>query len=125
VSEKEWEHDLSYHRWSSSLLPEVPAKFWRKSPQWFMLTKQHAEIVVEDVDVAAKFQTFPTSEMFANMTHSDGRPKVTKNPYVPDEHYIPTLLAIHGHGTHQSTDCSGGRHSYPPTSFVLCPLCLW
>ena len=35
-------------RWSEAMLPAVPVSLWRKSSQWVMLTRPHAELVAED-----------------------------------------------------------------------------
>lgn len=57
---------------------------WRKSVQQFALTRKHAEIVAYDKILFKAFETVP----------------------IPDEHYIPTLLAFMG--LDNETTCSGG-----------------
>lgn len=52
---------------------------WRKSQQWFVLNRAHAELVVADHHV---------KEVFKRYCWSYG-----KHICVSDEHYIPTLLA--------------------------------
>ena len=57
--------------------------FWRKSSQWFSLTRSHAELLVRDTQMQAKFEQYCNG-------YQDG------NFCVPDEHYVPTTLALHG-----------------------------
>lgn len=64
---------------------------WRKSQQWFALSRAHAELVVADRHV---------SEVFKRYCWSFG-----KHICVSDEHYIPTLLA--SYGLDNQTDCFG------------------
>ena len=62
----------------------VNETIWRKSSQWFALLRRHAKIAAEEEIVNAVFE----KECFAI---SGG------NRFcVSDEHYIPTVLALHG-----------------------------
>ena len=36
--------------------PKLKKEHWRKSAQWFALTRYHAELVVSDVEVANAFR---------------------------------------------------------------------
>ncbi|KAI3434431.1 hypothetical protein D9Q98_002508 [Chlorella vulgaris] len=97
-------------RWHSALyLPGVlgPQR-WRKSAQWKSLIRQHAQLVVADRQLAPRFE---------RECYSYFPPKIGQPPYVAaqqrqwvprtcvsDEHYVPTLLAVHGQD--QRTTCS-------------------
>jgi hypothetical protein len=44
-------------RWSDDMEgPNLKKKHWRKSNQWFALTRDHAEIVTTNNDVAEAFK---------------------------------------------------------------------
>lgn len=58
---------------------QLQRQHWRKSQQWFILNRGHAELVVADQHV---------KEVFKRYCWSYG-----KHICVSDEHYIPTLLA--------------------------------
>lgn len=65
--------------------------FWRKSQQWFMLNRFHAELAIKDQHI---------KEVFKRYCWSYG-----KHICVSDEHYLPTLLA--SYGLDDQTDCLG------------------
>ena len=56
---------------------------WRKSSQWFSLSRSHAQLLVQDRYVKPRFQKFCNG-------YRDGQ------FCVPDEHYVPTTLAVYG-----------------------------
>lgn len=62
---------------------------WRKSWQWFMLTRSHARLVVEDKGVHQAF------EKHCNPSEEDTSKDGGFDCY-SDEHYIPTLLSVLG-----------------------------
>lgn len=57
---------------------------WRKSSQWFVLTRPHAQLVLADTHLAESFHRY----CYQNFTR--GWPTC-----VSDEHYLPTLLATY------------------------------
>lgn len=73
-------------RWRRGLdmVPNLNRSMWRKSLQQFSLTRKHAELVAYDEILFKAFQDVP----------------------IPDEHYIPTLLAWWG--MENETTCAGG-----------------
>lgn len=74
------------YRWQPGMLSaNVTRQEWRKSSQWFMLTRKHAEAVAADEAVAAAFE----AECFVGEPPGGGG----KRFCVSDEHYLPTLLA--------------------------------
>ena len=62
--------------------PQFRQDHWRKSQQWWVLSREHAQLVVADRHV---------KEIFKRYCWSFG-----KHICVSDEHYIPTLLASYG-----------------------------
>ena len=72
-----WRHGLD-------LVPNLNRSMWRKSLQQFSLTRKHAELVASDEILFNAFEDVP----------------------IPDEHYIPTLLAWKG--VENETTCAGG-----------------
>ncbi|KAI3427440.1 hypothetical protein D9Q98_010355 [Chlorella vulgaris] len=80
---------MSEWRWSHEMETEhLKAIHWRKSGQFFGLTRAHAEVVLRDEEVLAAFQQHCWSAW-------EPRRKAWRDCF-PDEHYIPTLLAVHG-----------------------------
>lgn len=73
-------------RWRPELdsVPNLSRSMWRKSLQQFSLIRKHAELVAYDEVLFKAFQNVP----------------------IPDEHYIPTLIAWKG--MENETNCAGG-----------------
>lgn len=70
---------------------------WRKHWQWFALIRKHAQVVADDktiIDIFAKHC----------YTFREGK-KNKEQECFSDEHYISTLLAMHG--LDHETDCLG------------------
>ncbi|KAL6777609.1 hypothetical protein ACKKBG_A14935 [Auxenochlorella protothecoides x Auxenochlorella symbiontica] len=77
---------------------------WRKSAQWFMLTRRHAFITVTDTVVEGVFR----KECY-----------VGKDRFcVSDEHYIPTLLAHLGLANETNCRTSVAYTSWGPPSYA-------
>ncbi|KAK9862414.1 hypothetical protein WJX84_009242 [Apatococcus fuscideae] len=70
---------------------------WRKHWQWFALTRQHAELVENDTSVEPSFAQHCAFAI--DDTIGEWRTCFS------DEHYISTLLAVHG--LDDETDCDG------------------
>ena len=70
---------------------------WRKSWQWFELTRPHAELVLQDKVIDDVFRRY-CREMWEPAWR---RQRICFS----DEHYVPTLLAVHGRDN--ETDCRG------------------
>lgn len=83
-----WHPDTNEERWSKKMLPLLEKKYWRKASQWFTLVREHAQIVLEDVELYKVFEEHCVYDIdFENMRH---------RKCFSDEHYVPTLLSIHG-----------------------------
>jgi hypothetical protein len=70
---------------------------WRKSWQWIALKRSHASLVLRDTEIDAIFRSLCR----ARWDHDWCDFRVCYS----DEHYIPTLLAMHG--LDNETDCVG------------------
>jgi len=60
----------------------INGSVWRKSSQWWTLNRRHAVVVSEDDTIIHQFEVNCFGETGSNC--------------LSDEHYFPTLLAIHG-----------------------------
>ncbi|KAK9863331.1 hypothetical protein WJX84_003503 [Apatococcus fuscideae] len=90
-------HEVHQRRWTDLMDFEgLHWWHWRKSSQWFMFTRAHAEVAVNDTAIADKFRQHCDGEVIEY-----GR----KRDCFPDEHYYPTLLATQGRDV--ETDCRG------------------
>ena len=85
-------------RWSDKMTTEhMNASHWRKSSQWFTLQRRHAAVVVQDAEVYDSFEKY---------CHYGVDPETgLVRDCISDEHYIPTLMAVHGFGE-EEMDCS-------------------
>ncbi|KAF9613444.1 hypothetical protein IFM89_008291 [Coptis chinensis] len=72
----------AYDRWAARgtevMLPEVPFRDFRVGSQFFVLTRRHAKLVVEDQRLWKKFKL----------------PCVQNDVCYPEEHYFPTLISM-------------------------------
>ncbi|GMH35604.1 hypothetical protein BSKO_03472 [Bryopsis sp. KO-2023] len=85
-----WRRDV--YRWDHRMeTNDLNRKHWRKSSQWFVLTRAHAELIVKDHHVREQFKRY----CYTNHNRV----------CIPDEHYIPTLLA--SYGLDWQSDCKG------------------
>ncbi|KAL4420283.1 hypothetical protein ABPG77_005623 [Micractinium sp. CCAP 211/92] len=107
---------MSIDRWKDAMAtPRLTKQHWRKSNQFFGLIRKHAELVVADSEV---FQAFRDR---CGGWYSQER---QWKECVPDEHYIPTLLA--SRGLENETYCGGwgvaytdwSTHDVHPKSFM-------
>ncbi|KAL4439980.1 hypothetical protein ABPG75_002981 [Micractinium tetrahymenae] len=107
---------MSIDRWKDAMAtPQLKKQHWRKSNQFFGLTRKHAELVAADSKIFRAFK-----ERCGGWY---GDVKQWKE-CVPDEHYIPTLLA--SLGLENETYCGGwgvaytdwSTHDIHPRSFL-------
>lgn len=86
-------------RWTPAMAtPRLNDSHWRKSSQWFSLTRAHAAAVLADGEV---WPAFERHCRYAEFDPGLGRPR----DCVADEHYLPTLLAALG--LEKEADCEG------------------
>jgi len=79
---------LFISRWRPKI---VKKRYWRKSSQFFALSRRHAQLAADDTELKSTFSQYCNTN----------RGRIC----VPDEHYFPTLLAFHG--MENQTDCEG------------------
>eukprot|EP00884_Botryococcus_braunii_P021242 jgi/Botrbrau1/7801/Bobra.0159s0229.1 len=102
------------NRWDPAMRTlHLARKHWRKSSQWFVLSRELAAVVAHDHEVATVFEV----ECFSYLPDTDldvpphvqealdANITIPKRECVADEHYVPTLLAMHG--LESKTDCLG------------------
>jgi Core-2/I-Branching enzyme len=83
-----WQMDLQRWTWRMAMPPyNIRQSMWRKSSQFFSLIRSHAELILRDYDVFRGFQEYCKSGW-------DGDYNKWRDCYT-DEHYIPTLFAMH------------------------------
>ncbi|CAI5966007.1 unnamed protein product [Closterium sp. NIES-65] len=68
-------------RHDERMAPLIPIEKWRKASQWFSVTRKHANIIIDDVDVHKLFQIYCRGDIQHHECYSD-------------EHYIPTLINL-------------------------------
>nr|GMD06956.1 glycosyltransferase BC10-like isoform X1 [Ipomoea batatas] len=93
-SEKEKEN-----RYNPRMMPYIPKSKWRKGSQWITLIRKHAVVVADDEVVLPVFKKFckrrPPIE--ASLRNPNLNLQKQHN-CIPDEHYVQTLLEMHGLG---------------------------
>lgn len=86
------------HSESKKLLPKSN---WRKSAQWFVLVRKHAEVVEGDTAVLSAFEKYcHLSSMDSDASAVSSNASDVNKPAsfcAPDEHYVATLLSILGY----------------------------
>lgn len=110
-------YEDKFSQYNIPMAPTIPEVKWRKGSQWFALTKKHASIVAADSAVYSTFvdhckclycrfdSTWSAASLagwllkvVASRSLEDdslsSQPSNTHHNCIPDEHYIPTLLAI-------------------------------
>lgn len=111
--------DTKEGRYNPKMAPLVPVYNWRKGSQWVVLTRKHAEVVVNDTTVFPMFQQHCKRRSLPEFWRDHPIPADTSIEHncIPDEHYVQTLLAREGlEGeitrrslTHSSWDLSSSK----------------
>ncbi|KAK9812629.1 hypothetical protein WJX72_000912 [[Myrmecia] bisecta] len=106
----------SVERWHPHMqTDQLDRRHWRKSSQFFLLKRNHAAVIAADQHVAPRFE----AECYSYLPgRDDGLPvppvvqqlldanlTVAMRTCISDEHYVPTVLAMHGFD--DETDCLG------------------
>uniref|UniRef100_A0A5B6YKN1 Core-2/I-branching beta-1,6-N-acetylglucosaminyltransferase family protein n=1 Tax=Davidia involucrata TaxID=16924 RepID=A0A5B6YKN1_DAVIN len=125
--------DTKEGRYNPKMDPVIPVHNWRKGSQWVVLTRKHAEIVVEDDTVLPMFQWHCKRKSLPEFWRDHPLPADGSKEHncIPDEHYVQTLLAQVGlEGeitrrtlTHTSWDLSSSkdreRRGWHPLTYKL------
>ncbi|XP_043724196.1 glycosyltransferase BC10-like isoform X3 [Telopea speciosissima] len=90
--------DTKEGRYNPKMHPVIPVHNWRKGSQWVVLTRKHAEVVVEDDLVYPVFQQHCRRKSLPEFWRDHPLPVDGSKEHncIPDEHYVQTLLAQKG-----------------------------
>ncbi|KAL9454801.1 hypothetical protein AB3S75_010244 [Citrus x aurantiifolia] len=90
--------DTKEGRYNPKMAPVIPVHNWRKGSQWAVLTRKHADIVVNDTTVFPMFQQHCKRKSLPEFwrEHSFPADPSKEHNCIPDEHYVQTLLAQEG-----------------------------
>lgn len=105
------------YRWRPQMATlQFGRQHWRKSSQWFVLSRPHSLLAVADVHVREMLHRYCYSNLTRNYPTC-----------VSDEHWLPSLLA--SYGLENQTDCEGNAHftdwslgGWHPRSFTAADL---
>ncbi|KAI4348185.1 hypothetical protein L6164_008939 [Bauhinia variegata] len=111
--------DTKEGRYNPKMDPVIPVQNWRKGSQWVVLTRKHAEVVVNDETVFTMIQQHCKRRSLPEFWRDHPLPADASKEHncIPDEHYVQTLLAQKGlEGqltrrslTHSSWDLSSSK----------------
>ncbi|KAL5572766.1 hypothetical protein UlMin_022363 [Ulmus minor] len=111
--------DTKEGRYNPKMDPVIPVHNWRKGSQWVVLTRKHAEVVVNDNTVFPMFKWHCKRRSLPEFWRDHPLPVDASKEHncIPDEHYVQTLLAQEGLEdeltrrslTHSSWDLSSSK----------------
>lgn len=125
--------DTKEGRYNPKMDPVIPVDNWRKGSQWVVLTRNHAETIVQDDSVFPMFQWHCKKRSLPEFWRELALPADASKEHncIPDEHYVQTLLTQKGlEGeitrrslTHSSWDLSSSkdpeRRGWHPLTYKL------
>ncbi|WJX22869.1 hypothetical protein P8452_12136 [Trifolium repens] len=89
--------DVKEGRYNPKMSPKIPREKWRKGSQWFTLVRNHAEVIVDDDVILSVFKRYCKRRPPIDTRKGKLNLKLQKqHNCIPDEHYVQTLLALHG-----------------------------
>ncbi|OMO59229.1 Glycosyl transferase, family 14 [Corchorus capsularis] len=90
--------DTKEGRYNPKMDPTIPVYNWRKGSQWVVLTRKHAEVIVNDTTVFPMFQQHCKRRSLPEFWRDRPFPvdPAKEHNCIPDEHYVQTLLAQEG-----------------------------
>ncbi|CAE5962431.1 unnamed protein product [Arabidopsis arenosa] len=83
-------------RYTMKMFPVIRKEKWRKGSQWISLIRSHAEVIVNDDTVFPVFQKFCKRSLPLDPRKNWLYLKKRRHNCIPDEHYVQTLLTMHG-----------------------------
>ncbi|CAH9081605.1 unnamed protein product [Cuscuta epithymum] len=87
------------NRYNPKMKPYIPKSKWRKGSQWIALVREHAEIVADDKIVLPVFRKYCKRRPPIEASLKSRNLNLQKqHNCIPDEHYVQTLLEMHGVG---------------------------
>ncbi|PWA62475.1 Glycosyl transferase, family 14 [Artemisia annua] len=85
-------------RYNPEMSPDIPEDKWRKGSQWITLVRRHAEVVAYDHDVFPIFEKHCKRRPLLDLSKgNESLIEQQQHNCIPDEHYVPTLLAMRGY----------------------------
>ncbi|KAL8238157.1 hypothetical protein R6Q59_019238 [Mikania micrantha] len=89
--------DANEKRYNPEMSPDIPEDKWRKGSQWITLVKSHAEVVAYDHVVFPIFNKHCKRRPLLDLSKgNESLKEQQQHNCIPDEHYVPTLLAMRG-----------------------------
>ncbi|XP_027363551.1 glycosyltransferase BC10-like [Abrus precatorius] len=89
--------DAKEGRYNPKMSPKIPREKWRKGSQWITLVRKHAEVIVDDEVIFSVFKKYCKRRPPVDTRKGKLNLKLQKqHNCIPDEHYVQTLLAMHG-----------------------------
>ncbi|CAN8240776.1 unnamed protein product [Cochlearia groenlandica] len=88
--------DTKDRRYTMKMFPVIQKEKWRKGSQWISLIRSHAEVIVNDDTVFPVFQKFCKRSLPLDHRQKWLYLKQRRHNCIPDEHYVQTLLTMHG-----------------------------
>ncbi|XP_058723750.1 glycosyltransferase BC10-like [Vicia villosa] len=89
--------DAKEGRYTPKMSPKIPREKWRKGSQWVTLVRNHAEVIVDDEVIFSVFKRYCKRRPPIDIRKGKLNLKLQKqHNCIPDEHYVQTLLALHG-----------------------------
>ncbi|WOL12517.1 hypothetical protein Cni_G21284 [Canna indica] len=90
--------DTKEGRYNPRMYPTIPGYNWRKGSQWVVLTRKHAEVMVNDDTVLPEFQSHCRRKSLPEFWRDHPLPVDGSKEHncIPDEHYVQTLIAQKG-----------------------------
>ncbi|KAK7245894.1 hypothetical protein RIF29_40748 [Crotalaria pallida] len=89
--------DVKGGRYNPIMSPKIPREKWRKGSQWITLVRSHAEVIVDDDVIFSVFKKYCKRRPPIDFRKGKLNLKLQKqHNCIPDEHYVQTLLAMHG-----------------------------
>ncbi|XP_020222044.1 glycosyltransferase BC10 [Cajanus cajan] len=89
--------DAKEGRYNPKMSPKIPREKWRKGSQWITVVRKHAEVIVDDDVIFSVFKKYCKRRPPIDTRKGKLNLKLQKqHNCIPDEHYVQTLLAMHG-----------------------------
>ncbi|XP_059624414.1 glycosyltransferase BC10-like isoform X2 [Cornus florida] len=87
--------DKKEDRYNPEMSPVIPLNKWRKGSQWVTLVRRHAEVIANDEVIFLVFRKSCKRRPPIDASKGKLNIKLQKqHNCIPDEHYVPTLLAV-------------------------------
>ncbi|KAK1439813.1 hypothetical protein QVD17_05635 [Tagetes erecta] len=89
--------DATEKRYNPEMSPDIPEDRWRKGSQWITLVRRHAEVVAYDHVIFPIFNKHCKRRPLLDLSKgNESLKEQQQHNCIPDEHYVPTLLAMRG-----------------------------